>query len=212
MVPALTGATIGDWPVVDARKGVAQATPALRVAHGVPARREFVAFYAARHRTLLAIVVATGASEAEAEDAVAATMYEVMLRWSQITDPFAWARRAVVTHFIKDRTRGPERARRRLAVRGAGTPTVAEDPNLTMAEGAEWVRQLLAILPPGQYDVMTLAVDGYTTAEIAERLGRSPEAVRRARSDARQRLRQALEHDDEWSAGRAVRTPRTEAR
>jgi RNA polymerase sigma factor (sigma-70 family) len=198
--------------VVHADKGLAQATPAPRVVQGPPAPPEFVEFYRAHHRALLRTAMYVGATEPEAEDALAETMKEMLRRWPEVTNPLAYAHRAVVSNFVKDRTRGLGRVRRRMVEQGAGLSQGADDPGLTTAEGIEWVRQLLAPLPPGERAVMALVVDGYTPTEIAERLGRSPQAVRHSLSDARRRLKQLLrQHDGERQAGRGAQS-REEAR
>ena len=102
-----------------------------------------------------------------------------------------------------------------MVERGTATPLVAEDPNLAAVEDADRVQQVLAGLPRGEREVLTLVVDGLTPAEAAERLGRSPAAVRRSLCDARRRVRQALAEQDEQDrelAGRGARTSREEAR
>jgi DNA-directed RNA polymerase specialized sigma24 family protein len=59
-------------------------------------------------------------------------------------------------------------------------------------EDQEWVVQVLSSLPAGQRAVMALVVDGFTPAEIAVRLGRSPAAVRQCLMAARRRLRETV--------------------
>jgi RNA polymerase sigma-70 factor (ECF subfamily) len=193
------------------RAWCSHATP--RATRGVPAPQEFVDFYRAHHRALLKTAMYTGATKPEAEDAVAETIRELLRRWSELNKPLAYAHRAVVSNFLKDRTRGLGPVRLRMIERGAGTPDAAEDLGLTVAEGVEWVRQVLAPLPPGERDVMALVVDGHTSTEIAERLGRSPQAVRHSLSDARRRLKQLLQrHDGERQTGHGVNPSKKGAR
>jgi len=201
--------------VVDANQGLARVMPPPRAARSNPAPAACVRFFRAHYRTLVRVALFTGATKAEADDAAAATLQEVLLRWDGLTDPLAWARQAVVSNFIKDRTRGPDRVRRRMVERGTATPVMAEDPHLAGVETTDQMRQILAGLPRGEREVMALIVDGLTPAEAAEWLGRTPAAVRRSLCDARRRVRQALAEQDEQDrglAGRGARPSREEAR
>ena len=48
-----------------------------------------------------------GATQQEAEDAVAKTLMEMLQRWDTCQRSLPYARKAVVHNFIKDKTRGP---------------------------------------------------------------------------------------------------------
>jgi RNA polymerase sigma factor (sigma-70 family) len=178
---------------VDADNGVAQATvtPPVTV-RKIPAAA-FAPFYRDHFRTLLRIAMYAGATLHEAEDATQEAMAEVMRRWYDIVDPLAYAKRAVVTNFIRARTRGMDRTRRRQVERGDGTPAVGEDSGLTLWEDRQWVSQLLDSLPPEQGRVMRFVVEGFTPAQIGAVLGRSSDAVRQSLYAARKRLLLTLE-------------------
>lgn len=155
-----------------------------------------------------------GATRQEADEATAAAMREVLRRWGELDDPLAYARRAVVSNFIKERTRNLDRVRRRQVEHGAGTAEGRSDANLTVWEDREWVLQMLRSLPPGQRAVMAFIVDGFTPTEISVLLGRSPEAIRQSLHDARLRLKAALQRDasDQQEPRPSTNPARKEAR
>ena len=64
--------------------------------------------------------------------------------------------------------------------------------DLNVWEDTEWVTQLLDALPPAQREVMALAYDNFTAAEIAEQLGRNEETIRSNLRHARHRLKQLV--------------------
>ena len=94
--------------------------------------------------------------------------------------------------------------------RGAGTAEGRHDRELNLWEDREWVVQLLKTLPSKQAEVMAMVVDDFTPSEIAELLGRSPEAVRQSLREARQRLKRALQQEraGEQQFGRAASSSR----
>lgn len=198
---------------MDTDKGVARAGPAARVRRRAPAPPGYTEFFRGTNRDLRKFAMYVGATRDEAKDAAASALAEVLARWGQIDDPLAYAKRAVVSNFLKDKTRNLERTRRRMVERSAGTATGREDSRLTFWEDREWVMQMLRSLPAGQREVMAFVVDGFKPTEIAALLGKSPEAVRDRLRDARRRLEQRYwqelaDSDDPDAAG----SPRKEAR
>ncbi|MFI7077158.1 RNA polymerase sigma factor [Micromonospora sp. NPDC049903] len=177
-------------------KGLAQATPTPRVKRQIDAREEVAAFYRTGYRQLIRVVMFAGANRHEADEATAAVMKEMLQRWSKIDDPVAYARRAVISNFVKEKSRNLDRIRRRQVEKHAGTPEQREDSGMTLWEDREWVMQLLRSLPPGQRDVMAFIVDGFTPTEIAAVLGRSPAAIRQSLRDARLRLTESLQREE----------------
>ena len=97
----------------------------------------FEGFFLGSRRRLLGVALRLGASWDEADDAVAAAMKDVLVRWDDIENPFAYARTAVRSHLVRERSRGLDTRRRRLAERGAGVPEAAEDDALTRHEDAD---------------------------------------------------------------------------
>lgn len=156
-----------------------------------PSEDEFTAFFRASYRRLLRTALYAGAGEQEAEDAISAAMEDILCRWSEVEYPYPYARRAMLNHFYKARTRGLDRIRQRQVERG-DTPRDGVDTALTVWEDREWVDQLLTSLPPAQRQVMDGVLADLTTAEIGELLGKTPAAVRQNLAAARERLRAAL--------------------
>lgn len=155
------------------------------------AEDQFDMFFRASYRKLLKTALYAGAREQEAEDAISAAMEDVLSRWGQVDQPHAYARRAMLSHFYKARTRCLDRIRLRQVERGH-VPCDDNDPALTVWEDQEWVDQMLASLPPTQRQVMDGVLADLTTAEISELLGKTPAAVRQNLHDARVRLKAVL--------------------
>lgn len=181
----------GDVPVVE-DKATARVTLPPRVAPPPG----FDDFFKSAYRTLMVTALYADATEQEAEDAVAAAMEEILRRWSQIDNPLAYGRRATVSNFFKERERGLRRIRQRLVERGEAMQESTDSTALMVWENRQWVTQLLESLPRAQREVMTFIVDGFTPAEIAGLLGRTPDAVRQNLHAARARLRLTLLEQD----------------
>lgn len=156
----------------------------------------FEAFFRTSFRDLVRTAMITGATLAEAEDAAARTLEDIFKAWTRREYSLAWARRAVVHNFIKEKTRGTSRLTRRLIERGhVSLREGAEDGQLTELEDDEWIANVLSILPPAQRKVMECIARGLDRREIAETLGMSNDAVRRNLCDARARLAAELHPD-----------------
>jgi RNA polymerase sigma factor (sigma-70 family) len=200
-------------PVANADQHLASHSPPSAHRVGMPAPRSFTDLYEDSYRDLLGTVIRIGATLEEAEDAVAEALAEVLHRWPDLREPLAYARTAAMSNFIKARTRGLDRTRARMLERGAASPSTAEDPELAAAENAEWVHQLLAVLPPAEKAVMALTVDGYRPIEIADMLGKTQPAVRRNLHDGRHRLiRYLQQHDGQRQPDQGATTLAREAR
>ncbi|XVV10847.1 RNA polymerase sigma factor [Actinoplanes sp. CA-131856] len=161
----------------------------------------FEEFFAAHYRTLLRLATYAGANLHDADEAASKTMLEVLTAWHRLDDPLAWAKKAVIRYFWKDKARNLARIRQRLIVRHGYSP-VADDTSLTSWEEWQWIKQLLLdLLTPDQCIVMELLLNGFTPAEIAERIGASPGAVRQRLAVARRPLaaawRQQLDDTEE---------------
>jgi RNA polymerase sigma factor (sigma-70 family) len=161
----------------------------------MPEPLEFEDFYRDSFRPLMKILMYAGATWHEAEDAVQDAMQELHQRWPEIEHPHAYARRAVRSSFLK--IRDGERRRRGKEQVSAGdyeNENGNENGNqdLTIWEDQQWVKQLLASLPPSQREVMTFVCDGFKPIEIARILGKTPNAVRQTLHAVRRRLMPAL--------------------
>ncbi|MGD0602361.1 MAG: sigma-70 family RNA polymerase sigma factor [Streptosporangiaceae bacterium] len=190
----------------------AVAPPAIETQSSEPGG--FEEFFQASYRDLVRTAMYAGATRQQAEDAAAKTLTEMLPQWRTRQWSFAYARRAVLHNFIKDKTRGPERVARRLIERGfIPYEEGVEDSRLTAWEDDEWIAHLLSCLPPAQREVMEYIVRGLDRDEIAETLGKTKEAIRRHLCDARARLVRELHLNDQHEQPPAERRfPREEAR
>jgi RNA polymerase sigma factor (sigma-70 family) len=162
---------------------------------------EFEEFFRASFHELVKTAMFAGATREEAEDAVSATLADLFRIWPVPGYALSYARRAVVSNFIKDKSRGNQRIVRRLIERGHVPRESCEDDRLTAWEDTEWVADVLSTLPTAQREVMACIVRGLGSQEIAGELGKSREAVRRHLVDARERLAAELRHGPSMPAG-----------
>jgi RNA polymerase sigma factor (sigma-70 family) len=158
----------------------------------------FEEFFRTSFPELVRTAMTAGAELEEAKDAAAKTLAEMLRLWPVPGYPLAYARRAVVNNFIKDKTRGNRRVAQRLIDRGhVPHHEGAEDARLTAWEDDQWVADVLSVLPPEQRKVMECIARGLDREEIAEELGKSRATVRRNLCDARARLAELLNPDGE---------------
>ncbi len=158
----------------------------------------FEDFFRSAWRELIKHAMVVGATRDEAEDAASQTMLEMLRRWPVQPHPLGYARRAVVSNYIKARTRGDQRIAQRLIERGhVPHQEGAVDSRLTASEDDEWAAGVLSLLPPAQREVMERITQGHSRDETLAVLGKSSETVRRNLCDARVRLRQLLHPDGE---------------
>jgi len=201
--------------VVEPNQTAVQAVASPAIKTRPPAPEGFEDFFRKAFRELVRTAMIAGASRDEAEDAAAKTLTEMLLAWPVPGYPLAYARRAVVNNFIKDKTRGNRRVARRLVERGhVPHEEGAEDHQLTEWEDLEWVAHVLSCLPQAQREVMECIARGLDPDEIAEALGKTTDAVRRNLCDARRRLAKELHPNGEnkQAARSTARSPREEAR
>jgi RNA polymerase sigma factor (sigma-70 family) len=180
-----------------------------------PAPDGFEEFFRRSFRELVATAMFAGAELEEAEDAANKTLTEMLQRWPVPGNPLAYARRAVVHNFVKEKTRGNERLIRRLIERGQIPRHEGfTDEQLSALEDSQWVTDVLSDLPPKQRSVMECIAGGLAYDEIAGTLGMSKDAVRRNLCDARRRLAETLHPDGErrQSPRTTPRSVRKEAR
>jgi RNA polymerase sigma-70 factor (ECF subfamily) len=146
---------------------------------------DFEDFYHREHLALIAFVKGHGASEQEAADAVQTAFVRVLPpKWETIRHPRAYLRTVAVRAYIES-----------VPAMAAGEPPDdLSDPAVPPGERAEAredahrLREVLAMLPPLQRQVMAWHIDGFSHAEIAEHLGCRVTAVRQNFSRARRAL------------------------
>jgi DNA-directed RNA polymerase specialized sigma24 family protein len=150
-----------------------------------------------------------GATREEAEDAADETLEYMLRRWDTIIPTRSFARTAVVSNFLKAKTRGPLRVARRLVERGhVSVHEGAEDSQLAWPEYKERLEEMLSILTPAQRKVMLCIAMGIDRGQIAERLDMRANAVSRHLSDARKRFAGAFHPDGKQKQPPAGITPR----
>lgn len=165
-------------------------SPAATVLPRTPQQLE--AFYTAEYPKLVKFLVLFDATIEEAEDAAQKAMADLTKRSRTAgapEHPATYVRRAAVNYFIKERQRERERLPRTL--RG-GHLVIEEhlDDRLTTLEDEQYIEHLLECLTETQRQVIELVMDGLSTCEIAEELGKSHENVRQHLKNSRDRLKQ----------------------
>lgn len=153
----------------------------------------FAPFFREHFDTLKIHALMIGGSLEDAEDAAQEAMTQVFNKWSDITSPLAWAKKATWSSLVKARMRN--RQRLELEEQSARTNRLgqAEDEvALNLWEDSQWVRQLLDPLPKAQRQVMELAIEQFAPAEIAEVLGKTAATIRANLHKARQTLQKLL--------------------
>lgn len=155
------------------------------------APEQFEAFYAAEYPRLVKILVFLGASVGEAEEAAQEAMADLARRSKTANlpgRPAAWASQAAFRFFIKKRQRDGDRLSRELRGGHLVTGTHVDD-QLTSWEDEQYVEYILECLTSAQRQVIKLVMDGLSTREIAEELGKSDETVRQHLKNGRDRLK-----------------------
>ncbi|MEV6907232.1 sigma-70 family RNA polymerase sigma factor [Amycolatopsis sp. NPDC051071] len=153
-------------------------------------------------RVLARVVMAAHGTLQEAEDAAQETLVKMLCRvmnGKMIDSPRAYARKSVLNHFIASRMR--DKRGHELAVQGGhAIPEAWQDLRLEEWEGRQWVDQLLAHCPPAQQKVMQCVLDGLSSQEIADLLGKTPATVRKNHQLARQRLKSLVSDSNQVAA------------
>ncbi|GIF52811.1 RNA polymerase sigma-70 factor (sigma-E family) [Asanoa ferruginea] len=151
---------------------------------------EFREFVTNARDTLRGLAYLTCGSWAMADDAVAAALSKLYVRWKRVAAPYPYARRMVVLAAI-DETRRPWRRRERSA--SDFMPERPEPDRLGAIDDQLHVRAALAQVPPGQRAVLVLRFyEQLSVEETAEALGRSQGTVKSQTARGLAALRAAL--------------------
>jgi RNA polymerase sigma factor (sigma-70 family) len=154
--------------------------------------QEFEVFYTAEYPKLVKfLTVRMMASFAEAEDAVQEAMGNFFWRskTGEVADyPAAYVRKAACNAFIKERERDRQRLPRTLHG-GHLTPEGRHDDRLDAWAEEQCAENLLGGLTPARREVAKLLMDGMTTSEIAEQLGKTHANIRQLRNQIKERLK-----------------------
>jgi RNA polymerase sigma factor (sigma-70 family) len=152
----------------------------------------FDSFFRQRFSKTVVMLIAMGASRAEAEDAAQDAMLLAWQQWESIREPAAWVRATAVRVFWKY-----ARARRSDPVPMSDLPDVPSDNPWPGIFGEEqWrVLSLLRALPPGQREVTALFYDGMPCEEIAALTGKPSGTVRSQLRHARKTLKEKMQRE-----------------
>jgi RNA polymerase sigma factor (sigma-70 family) len=168
----------------------------------------FEDFYRAHYRDLVRAAAIAGATLEEAEDAASQALTSMLQAWPLSGHLLRYARKAVVSNFIKEETRRSHRIARRLIERGYVPPhEEAQDERLTEWKDRDWLADLLSGLPSAQQEVMQYIAARLTREEIAMTLGKSSVAVGWSLHDARVHLAGLLTADGELRQPRRTTGP-----
>ena len=150
---------------------------------------QFEAFYAVEYPKLVKCLVVMDATIAEAEDAAQKAMMDLLrrMRSSPPAHPEGWVWRAAVRFFTKERMRDRERLPRELQGGHLVMGTYVDD-RLSSLEGEQDVEFILQCLTPTQRRVIKLVMEGLSTREIGEVLGKGDDNIRQQLKKARDRL------------------------
>lgn len=160
-------------------------------------------FFEDNYEVLIATGVWWGGSREDAEDAVDYALEELRMRWHEIRNRAAYARRMVINYVTRIQKGDREKVKKIIA-KSAYAADQCDDHRLTAYEDAQWILQLLGKLPPTQRAVMELAYDGLPYDEIAQQLGKNVETVRKNLQLARDRLKQELRRQSEREGGQPL--------
>jgi len=182
---------------------------AARATAGVRHQVEFWEFFRSEYRSLLSAVMAVTASKEYAEDAIAEVIEEILVKdlWDGLRLPYFWIRRAAWRKYYDRCAR--ERRGIELALEGGHLVVeFCDDKAFNIWEDGQWVKQMLDALPPAQRETMEHVLAEFTTAEMAEVLGKTPAAIRQNLALARRRLKPLLNDDyglaDTYDAARST--------
>jgi RNA polymerase sigma factor (sigma-70 family) len=152
----------------------------------------FLELYPDAFRGLTSSAMLIGATLEEAKDAAQAALTDLLdraMHGTVIHRPYAYARTAMWRYFVSQRERDRKQIQN-LIQRGYASPEEFNDPAMTALEEREALESLLACLPPTQYAVMLLALEGLKIIDIAIDLDKSPETIRKNLQLARAKLRE----------------------
>ncbi|MFD9240660.1 RNA polymerase sigma factor [Streptomyces sp. NPDC059556] len=150
-----------------------------------PDREAFDALYTSEMRAVTFFLMNLGASVYEAADAAHEAFLTLLPdRWREVEHPRAWLRKVAYRNYLRqvDRRDHPLDP---VPDRPGGTCPV---DLVLLTEEQTRVLDALGELSPAEREAMAWNLDGFTHAEAARVLGRSPAAVRKAYERARERL------------------------
>jgi RNA polymerase sigma factor (sigma-70 family) len=148
----------------------------------------FATFFRERFSRTTVVLIAMGASRADADDCVQEAMLLAWKSWDTIREPEAWVKTVAARRYWRLIRTGQQEILLDEA------PPVADDACLDIfTDEQQYVLRLLRQLPTQQRTIAALFYDGMATEEIAELVGVKPDTVRSHLRHARTSLKGLLE-------------------
>jgi RNA polymerase sigma-70 factor (ECF subfamily) len=151
-------------------------------------RDGYDSFFRERFSRTVVLLIAMGASRADAEDAAQEAMCQAWQHWDSIREPVAWVRTVAIRHFWRQAW-----TRQRTVALDSSVPEPACYLDLDVFEEEQQrVLRMLRSLPSGQRAVAALHYDELTCEEIAELLAKPAATVRSQLRHARKALKEMM--------------------
>ncbi|MFE8963018.1 RNA polymerase sigma factor [Streptomyces iakyrus] len=151
---------------------------------------EFDSFFRQEYPRIVLQLATEGLELQAAKDATQEAMVQAYANWEEILIPKAWVRK--VAQRIAWRTSHRNEMRRQKEEKDNSANRRSREPGpeerATISEEYQEVLRTLQSLTSTQRYVMALLFDGYTTREVAQKMGVSGATVRSHIRHARQRL------------------------
>jgi RNA polymerase sigma factor (sigma-70 family) len=149
----------------------------------------FAVFFHQRYSRTVVMLIAMGASRAEAEDATQEAMIAAWQQWESIREPAAWVRTTALRKLWKLSHQQP----RTSPLDQATCQPEGSEPDLAVfSSEQQQVLSLLRRLPDTQRTVAALYYDGLSTEEIAHLTGKPAATVRSHLRHARKTLTEVI--------------------
>ncbi|MEU4038675.1 RNA polymerase sigma factor [Streptomyces collinus] len=153
-------------------------------------RDDFEAFYVTEKKHAISFLIYIGAMPWEADDLAHEALMKLLPdQWATINFPRTWLRRVTSRAYWKQHQRSREDVTDTLPDLPGGVCPVTE---VVLTQQANAILEAVRQLPAVQRTVMAFVLNDADTAEIAETLNMSQDAVRANVSRARRKLKAAL--------------------
>jgi RNA polymerase sigma factor (sigma-70 family) len=153
----------------------------------------FVSFFQERFSRTVVLLIAMGASRADAEDATQEAMTQAWQQWKSIREPAAWLRTVAVRAWWKQ---GGRQRFQTVPLDDADYSKASHADLVTFAAEQQQVLLVLRALPPMQRTIVALFYDGAACGEVAELTGISRATVRSHLRHARRSVKEMMASGD----------------
>lgn len=135
------------------------------------------------------MLIALGASRADAEDATQEAMIKAWEEWGSIESPRAWVSKVAYRAYLR---KVHSRDRKAEPLDGSFEDPATDSDLVVFADEQQRVLRLLRALPPGQRAIAACFYDGLACEEIAEAVNKPPSTVRSQLRHARTALKEMI--------------------